>query len=400
MRLRDQQRLCWCVAAVWLVGANCRRPATNATQVPAPVSCVTDVGAPDTARLPQLRIGTEPRLHVDGVAGDGYKLRSVAAVLRHADGSLVVANGTPDHLLFLDSNGRLTGSIRAPIEAPRTSASITWIGLLQPDTILAFEARHSRLLVVHAGRIVRSAVLQPRWNITCPGLLGFFADRTVLVVENCIPPSVPEGLSRRRSVYARFSLDGAFIGNIAELPAGELYRAGGRVGSFPFARRPVVAVDSATFTYGASDTYQLDVYSTAGEHIRQVCLARENRTIRASDRATERRARLAQAKLERPGTPDSVLLRDLNVAGPTPETMPAVSRVLIDQRGNAWVETFRHAGEQENEWTIFDRSGAAFARASMPAHFLALSIGETYVAGRYVDGSGQHHLRVYSITWP
>ena len=181
-----------------------------------------------------------------------------------------------------------------------------------------------------------------------------------------------------------------FIGNIATLPAGEVYRAGGRFGSFPFARRPVVAVDSTTFTYGASDTYRLDVYSTASERIRQICL----------DRATERSARLAQAKLERPGTPDSVLTRDLDVAGPTPETMPAISRLLIDQRGNTWVETFRHAGEQANEWTIFDRSGAAFARASMPAHFLALSIGETYVAGRYVDGSGQHHLRVYSITWP
>jgi hypothetical protein len=377
------------------------QPSTMATTPAALNSCFFPQGERDQASLPSnWLIGPDPLLHIDANSVQGRTLGSVSVALRRRDASIVTASGSPSHLLIFAADGSLTQSVRVPIEAPYTTANISWLGLLSPDTIVAFEMRQAKLFMVASGAIVGSSQIERREDLRCPSIVGMFEDRSLLVSDACIPGPVPEGLSRATRTYARFALTGQYLGTVAELAGSEIYRADGRFGPFPFGRSPVAAVNGSVFYYGTSDTFEIGVHSMTGERRDQLCFRRENRLLTAEDIVRERNARLAALAAARGARTDSSRALEANTTFPVPKTMPAYSGLLVDADGNAWIESYRYDEEQASEWIVFNRAGAVVARTEMPRGFVALAIDDGHVVGRFTDESGRRHLRVHSLIKP
>ncbi len=332
-------------------------------------------------------------------------LDRVAGGFRFPDGRIVIANGGTQEVRVYDARGRLLSSGGRRGEGPGEYQQLTRV-FPYGDSILAFDFRLQRLSILSAdGKYVRSFNM-PRLGAGYSAQpVGTLRDATIVVqaTRQFMMGDSPPGVNRESAVLYRVSRTGEALDSLAAVPGWERYvrtvqvngRAGFTVDALPFACVPVVAVRGDRVFVGASDSYEIDVYSPDGKRERRITHNQPNRRVTRADVDRFQEARIAsaaaQSELYKQRTQEA--LQEMK----TPDVMPAYSNLHVDTDGNLWVQDYRAEGETHTRWTVFDRSGRAVARVNGPDGFTVLDIGKDGIVGLSRDQLEVEHVGLYRL---
>jgi hypothetical protein len=209
-------------------------------------------------------------------------------------------------------------------------------------------------------------------------------------------------------MYLRYRPDGTLLDTIRTLPGAESIvktEGGGSSYSFtimttPLSRRPVAAVAGDELYYGASDSYQIDIYAADGTHRRSVRRLDMERPV-TSDVIAQLKRNAFESEAQRTGTLTAEARRAIEKRYdemPVPRTMPAYDRIRVDAARNLWVAELVLPGvTQPPRWTVFDESGQLLGTVVMPERFTLLEIGPDYVLGRWQDDLDVEHVRLHRL---
>lgn len=348
------------------------------------------------------RLSPEPSVDIGVVEGaPEYQLFRAWDAARMSDGRIVVANRGTQELRVYDADGTYRRSIGGEGQGPGEFRGVSWVEVAEGDTILAFDTRLRRLSVFGpGGEFVRSAMLRQPDESGFPRPVGHTADGSLIVSAGRVfgPGGVEDGASRDPVTYMRYTMDGELRDTIARLPGQESFvqtmDRGFTVTSLAFGRSPRAAVHRDRIYYGASDTYEIAVYTASGEIERLIRKAHENLPVTADDIERYRQRQLENASNDDWRTRLERMIAEM----PIPETMPAYSNVEVDAAGNLWVAHYRRPGDDQPRWDVFDPDGRWLGVVETPPRFTVNEIGADYVLGRWVDEFDVEHIRLYELT--
>jgi hypothetical protein len=350
------------------------------------------------ARTPEVSIGV-----AEGATEN--MLHRVAGGFRFPDGRIVVANGGTQEVRVYDARGRFLSGAGRRGEGP---GEYTQLSRVFPfgDSILAYDFRLQRLSILSGdGKYARSFNMPRLRDGYSAQPVGTLSDGTIVVqaTRQFMMGDSPHGVNRESAVLYRVSRTGQALDSIAAVAGWERYvrtvNVGGRTGftvhALPFARMPAVAVRGDRVFVGASDRYEIDVYSRDGKRERRITYNQPNRKVTRADIDRFRTSRIAsaaaQSDLYKQRTEEA--LREMQM----PDVMPAYSTVHADSEGNLWVQDYRAEGETHTRWTVFDRNGRAIARVSGPDEFTVLDIGPDWIVGLSRDELEVEHVGLYRL---
>jgi hypothetical protein len=135
---------------------------------------------------------------------------------------------------------------------------------------------------------------------------------------------------------------------------------------------------------------RVDAYAMDGSWVRSIRGPTENLELTSTLRDEYRSSPLTGA--------DSMWRQKLELGGnPMPDRIPAVSDVIVDSEGNAWVRRFVMPGKAENRWGVFDTSGAFLGHLLLPTGLEVLEIGSDHVLGKARDSLGVEQVRLHRL---
>lgn len=161
---------------------------------------------------------------------------------------------------------------------------------------------------------------------------------------------------------------------------------------------------------GTTDTYEIRRFSVDGQ-LRAIL----RRTIapqpitndeREMSRHELRRARREERASHYRGMPDSLLQRiaaseeSMFDRIPFPLTYPAYSRLLVDEDGYLWVQSFvstRGSTAEAREWSVFHPDGRLMGNVTLPERFTLHTVSKQRVFGVYRDEKGLEYVRGFAI---
>jgi hypothetical protein len=85
---------------------------------------------------------------------------------------------------------------------------------------------------------------------------------------------------------------------------------------------------------------------------------------------------------------------------PTPDSLPAYDRMLIDRDGALWLREYRAPPDVRVAWNVFDRSGRWLTRVDLPAQLDVRDIGADYLIAITRDSLDVELVRLYRLTRP
>lgn len=303
------------------------------------------------------RLSPEPRVAIGTANGaPAYRLFRVYGAARLQDGRIVVVNGGTNELRFYDPAGQFLFATGREGEGPGEFRSLQTVWQLASDSLLAYDFLVQRLSVLSLdGAYARS------FRVESPAgrqllVRGLFRDGSLLVAgtSRVVAAGTSSGMVRASAPYFRYSRDGVLVDTLGRFPSGESYRLvlrkdDYRLTSPPFARNPRTTVAGDHFAFGASDEWEIGLYSAAGSLQRLIRLERGNRAVTSEDKARFRDERLEWAM---EGGPESVMVaKRMLAAVPFPETMPAYGALELDAEGNLWVAHYTARWEEQAAWT-------------------------------------------------
>ena len=351
------------------------------------------------ARAPEVSIGV-----AEGAPEN--MLHRVAGGFRFGNGRIVVANGGTQEIRVYDARGRFASSSGRRGEGPGEFTQLSR-AFAYGDSILAYDFRLQRIsILAPEGKFARSFNMPRLRDGYSAQPVGTLSDGTIVVqaTRQFMMGDSPHGVNRESAVLYRVSRAGQALDSIAAVPGWERYvrtvNLNGRVGftvhALPFARTPVVAVRGDRVYVGASDRFEIDVYTPEGKRERRISYNQPNRRVTRADVDRFRTARIAsaaaQSDLYRQRTEEALTEMQL------PDAMPAYSGVHADSDGNVWVQDYRAEGETHTRWTVFDRSGRAIGRVTGPDNFTLLDVGPDWILGLSRDELEVERIGLYRLT--
>jgi hypothetical protein len=343
------------------------------------------------------RVAETPALAIGTVEGpEEQQLFRVMAALRLADGRIVVVNNGTYELRFYDHEGNHLFSSGREGEGPGEFRTLQTAWFLD-DSLFAYDWRQFRVSVfATTGEFGRSFNLAPMSDGTRPYLENLFADRALLARRMT---GARERTSGQDTVTLfRYSLEGQPLESLGRFADDEQYigRDGNTVFSIsrPFGRAGRWALHGDRVYYGSSDTYQIEVYASAGVLERIVRLAIPNPPLTSDEiRAyeDERRENLTRA---------SPQFRELYQSVELPDTKPAHGELLVDATGNLWVAEYRRRREDQSIWRVFDPTGQYLGVVETPEGGRIFQIGDDYLLGMWRDDLDVEQVRLFTVEKP
>lgn len=347
-----------------------------------------------------------PLAEIGEAEGDPeYQLFQVTGAMRLPNGRIVVANGGTHELRFYDPYGRFLAAAGGKGDGPGEFQSVLLAGTLPGDSLLALDWNARRVSIFDEEGRFRRALPLPDLSaggMVIPIVRGAFDDGSILVVGLRLFGAGPvkAGTSRGPAPYLRLAPDGARIDTIGTFPGPEFYvRAAGSgfsVNQLPFGRTPVAAAKGERFYYGASDSYEIGVYSATGSLERIIRRNAKNADVTPRDVDRYKGERLANVK----GDAERKRLEQELAEIPFPATFAAYDELKLDPLGDLWVaEPFRPGADKRN-WTVFDPAGRMLGAVEIPVRLSIQEIGTDYVLGIWKDDSDIEYVRLYGLNKP
>ncbi len=340
-------------------------------------------------------------------------LGSVGQVRFLSDGRFLVEDSQAELLYLVEADARSFLLVGDQGEGPGEFRDVTTLTVARGDTAFVFDRR-----------LLRVSSLSPDGELiaTVPvgeGLAGatraedaWATDSDHLVFHAAGPMDTLgagaawkdqreallfslDGRGRPRSSPVRFTGGYRIIANDADVGRPFIVIA-------PFANQPIVAVGPDRVVHGSGLTYELFIQSPELQLERVI---RWSGPRVATDDATIESARAwAEALYEGLRQQDSrmadVALEAAFAPELLPDSLPALSSVLVDSRGRFWVSRYisnDEAWDQRDAWHILAADGEPLARVSLPPESRLAAVGEDRVALIVRDELDVEHLRVLKL---
>lgn len=342
--------------------------------------------APSSIRLVEVRwrVSQDPVVDIGGGSGADSDLFRVTGALRLDDGRIVVIDGG-QRLMFFDQRGVWVQTVGRRGGGPGEFQGLEWIDVLQPDSLVVYDARLARASVfTEEGTFQRTiSPSAPPGRSASPAFFGVLADGSFLARSRlrAAPLRGGAGLVRPNLMITHHDRSGAFLDSLFVVPGDEIAVIQGVLAQSPYARRTQFAVGPAEFYVATSDEFKITAYRPNGRVVRTV--TRPYRAI--------------------PVTQADV--RAVTPAGgleiPAPSTFPVISSLLVDDAGRLWVNPFKkRSGDEVAVWSVFGASGELVADAEMPSRFSPTHIGDDLVVGVWLDSLDVEHVQVRTLLRP
>jgi hypothetical protein len=411
----------WIVALV-LVGCTSRDSPHGLT------SSNDDVGVrivdSDAASLPLWSLAEPRELEIGATDGEtAYVFDRVNAAFRLGDGAVVVADGRSFgrvfELRFFDDNGRHIRTVGRRGQGPGEFLDFSRVLRLNGDSILIFDNRNARLTIytsdgtlagtrstteINGMHSKPSLLTSVGRGLTGPNLVGRSNDGWFLVQYR--NGDKPTGYSRDTVFLLVVDPDGPALDTLPRQPSTEFAAASNERGTsrspLPFSYNLVAAPWKDGVIVGTGEAYELRHYDADGG-LKMI--------IRRNDApSTELTEDLKDQYLgSGPRGWATTPMRFGGVTGASPKEqvamlpsghgIPSYTQLHVDDARRLWVKeyTFLEHRAQRSSWTVFDSSGLAVARASMPARMAITHIAAEHVVGIVRDSLGVERVHVYRI---
>lgn len=360
---------------------------------------VENAALPSTASLDWV-IGDEPSLSIGQEGGPVtnqlFAVRDAAAL---ADGRLAIANAGTGEIRLFRGDGTHAVSMGRIGEGPGEFSSLVTIEPWPGDSILAWDPRQQRVSIFSVegslGRTFRVDVSESFQ----PELLGMTRARQ-LFFRSGFPQRDDEpydGMFRPDQRYVLVDGEGRELVDLGTHPGTEGFLlATGGTESFsehPHAKSTRAAVWADQVVISPNDTYELRVFSQAGE------LETLIRLDQVSSEPT--RADLEDwfetSSADQTNEQRSVFRRSFEML-PLLGSFPAFSEILIDELDHLWVRDYRQLGDDRVTWAVFDPAGSALGRFETPGGLQIFEIGAEYLLGRTEGSFGVESVQMWSLT--
>lgn len=356
--------------------------------------------APPPGAHPGWTVGAEPLLRVGSVAGPAtHQLHRVQDVHRLADGRIAVADAGSSEVRFFDGEGTHLATWGGPGDGP---GEFRFPGSLVPwpggDSLGVWDGRLRRLTVFGpGGEPGRTLVLPEIGDIQAPNYTGLLADGSLVLIGLDFRFQDADGLVRPPIRAAVVDPAGALLGDLGTRPGREAViqasQQSVQIIGVPFARNAVVEAVGNRVVFAGTERWELHLHEPGGELERIVRVDRAPRAVTDADRTAAIEHQVAAAPEQaRPA------LRSSLADGPSPETMPAFTRVLDDPAGNLWVEEYRPRYEEGPvTWTVLDPEGRLLGRLETPEGLTVFQVGDDFLLGVATDELGVEQVQLWPL---
>jgi hypothetical protein len=373
-------------------------------------------------------VAEKPLFELRGKSAEELPLYA-ASFFRLSDGRFVVADGgtwyggqprPQNALLVYDSSGayltRWGRSGQGPGEFGRLGS---WAGVYRGDSIAAFDEQDFALEIFSSngkfGRrlsLSRNSALTRANFRTAPGLLGVFADGSVLQHGIGLVAEGAEGPAFSQHELYLDSANGGLSAKLGPLAAGQIWRRNTFAEQFIFGLRGLTAVGRNEWYFGTGEDFRIEVRDRNGRNVRE--LRRSIERVAVTDRDKDAYAAwiLTQptGMFEGPVKDRAAAIRNLarrtRENGRFADRKPAYSAILVDSEQNVWVEHYRyHApmGDWPKEaarWSVFDPAGKFLGEVRTPVGVDVKSITRDLMLGVWKDDLDVPHAAVYALNKP
>lgn len=345
---------------------------------------------------PTLAIGT-----LDGA--DPYLLAQVSAPALRSDGSLVLANRGTNHVRAFAPDGSLLWQAGGEGEGPGEFLSLSWVGVLPGDSVLAWDFRSRRVTVLAPdGETARTYTPTPAEGTTTAAPMAVLDGGRVLA-NGGVTFSGGEGQGTEvvwpQVGYYLADLEGAIQDSVLSAHTGEMVvmRDAGSIGVMPppLARTGFVDARGDWIVSGASQAVDLAVRSSDGTLLRRVRLPVPPETPADGDLE-----RAVDAQLGADADPEARRTRMRQLADVSlPDRYPVADQVVVEADGTIWLRIWRApwASDEPARWRIFDPAGAFLGILTVPSGFDLREIEGDRLVGIHTDALGVEQVRVYAL---
>ncbi len=351
-------------------------------------------------------VDDEASLEIGVTEGEAvYQLDHVRAALRLGDGRIVVANGGSDELRAYDARGRHLASAGGTGSGPGEFRVISEVRRLPGDSLLAYDGTTGRISFFGPDlRFARSTELagaEESWSV--------FADRledgSLLLTRSVRRWSLGsiEGTVRDTVAWLRRDLATGRTDSLLLSPADERrldLRPGANgtmtVGMFtpPFLRGVEAAEGRGGWWHGVTERYELVLRRPDGTPARIVRRPHAPVPVRGAYLDSLRRVQAAEARAAGRSAGGADPLDRVEL----PESLPAFSRLLVDDDGNLWVELFPWPGRLVRpRWEVFNPEGRLLGGVDLPAGLRATHVGRDFVLGVWKDEADVEYVRLHAL---
>lgn len=388
-----------------------------------PVGCVDDPGARsgvimrDSAGIQVIesqeprdsvlawRLSAEPALTIGEVEGDDAQLLNrvfSADVL--PDRRIVLSNSGSHEVRIYSPSGVLETTFGREGQGPGEFGDFSSMRLLatSADTIAVSDERLSRVHIFDTGgayvRTLRPVVVD---GFGRPGLHGRFSTGEWLgfmPVGTGALSGDPGDLIRSEFgflVYEPGLSTARELGRVAGRPRVVNELGGGSI-HFPFiplTPEPIFAVRGEFLYLNVRGTTELREIAATGE-LTRIIRWRRSRTPTGDIWARFSEEFLQEVSEDR----RPAYARLLDRSGiPIPDSVPALSEVVVDDLGHIWAQHYRLPWTAERRWSVFDPEGRWLGDIVTPERLTVFAIGQDYVMGRHVDDLGVERLMLYDL---
>jgi len=344
---------------------------------------VIEIAGANLAALPTWRLeGPKVRIEPE-MGGLEYELNNAGSPWRLTDGRIVLANNQVE-LRFFDSTGRYLGTVARRGRGPGEYQQLLRLVRVQGDTLLALDARGSRIDVRDPnGKFVRAFKIPRTFKFAGLG------SPAAVFEEYRYPDLRRLGLQQDTAVVRQLYTDGTAGHVVARLPGS--WSEVLPLRSDIVWRGLMLAGGNGSAVYVQGDEFTTYWFGYGGRLVAITRVLLPRVPVTAADRRDEerRQARLLANHRVRvnPGVPPPVYATYL----------PQATRVLVDSEGRAWLRRRARYGAPEAEWIVLAPFGAPIARITMPAALQPNDIGVDYVLGILPDDDGVQSVYSYAI---
>lgn len=348
-------------------------------------------------------IAPAPDLVIGSAEGDSsYQLFGVAGAHRTADGHIVLVNAGSWEVRVYDDQGAFVRSFGRRGGGP-DEFGMPVLGGTVADTLVVVDRAQHRLALVHhrAGFVRLTRVADDVGGFLNPA--GTFGNGQVVFGGAFDMRRIGElqtGMNRAHTFYRSCNPDGSLAVDFGDKPGAEFFirTVGGtgpdsRPALIPFGKQPLAAVSSERFYFADGDGYEIEVFDTTGKLTRLIRLDRDPVQVTSEDG----RRYIEEAAADASSENQAHAIRQRLAQLPLPQTFPAFASLAADAMGYLWAQRYRHPGQVEAVWDVFDPEGILTAKIILPARIRPLEIGDDYLLGLHWDQLDVEYIHLYSL---
>ncbi len=355
------------------------------------------------ARVPQWHVAANPELDIGIADGDPrYTLYNVVGAKRLSDGVIAVANSGTHEIRLYDTSGTYLRSLGREGAGPGEFESLTWMGTIPGDSIMAWDHSLTRMSVfTRRGEFIRSLVPDPEPAGLFPQVYGAFSNGSFVVASGWDASALAqagEGVRRDWITFFHYGRNGELLDTIVRSPGAETYLTkngpGFSTNPVPFAHEAFVAVGGKRFFVGDNSRNHIRVLTPAGQPIGDIVTDYRPKRVTEHDVERYKHDRLEKIVVESYRATQEKVLSEV----PFPKTTPFFGGIKVDSAADGiWVGDYLLVENTPREWTVFDSQGGKLATVQTPVGLEIFQIGADFLLGGFDDDAGTEHVRLYRL---